>query len=285
MLPGEQLSVKGDFARIAQALANLINNAAKYTERGGRIAVNVVQEGDEIVFRVRDSGVGIPPEFLRSIFEPFTQVERSLDRSQGGLGIGLTLVRRLVELQGGSVTAHSGGKDQGSEFTIRLPAARKRANTEVAVRSDTAPRASTGGICVLVVDDNRDVAESTAMVLRMAGCEVHVTNDGPSALATMPRLRPDAVLLDIGLPGMDGYEVAAQIRNDPSYRRTLVVAVSGYGQDEYRARSSQAGFDYHVVKPISPGMLTGLLGSLRGNKPPPSAENVLSFPARRVADS
>ncbi|HVO89641.1 MAG TPA: ATP-binding protein, partial [Casimicrobiaceae bacterium] len=285
MLPPEPLSMTGDFARVAQALANLVNNAAKYTERGGRIAITVTQEGPEIVFRVRDSGVGIPPEHLGTIFEPFTQVERSLDRSQGGLGIGLTLVRRLIEMQGGSVSAYSAGKDQGSEFTIRLPAVKTAStNTDAGSRPEVPQRASTGGLSVLVVDDNHDVAESTAMVLRMAGCDVHVAHDGAAALMSMARLRPDAVLLDIGLPGMDGYEVASRIRSDPAYRRTLVVAVSGYGQDEYRIRSSQAGFDYHVVKPISPGMLTGLLGSLRGHRPPPSAENVVSFPARRAID-
>ena len=284
MLPPEPLRIKGDFARVAQVLANVVNNAAKYTDRGGRISITVGQEDDQVVFRVRDSGMGIPSEFLGSIFEPFTQVERSLDRAQGGLGIGLTLVRRLVEMQGGRVAAHSAGKDQGSEFTIHLPCA-TAPKSEAPARAEPFGKSSTGGLCVLVVDDNADVAESTAMVLRMAGCDVHIAYDGPTALAALPRLRPDAVLLDIGLPGMDGYDVASQIRADPANRRMLVVAVSGYGQDEYRARSSQAGFDYHVVKPISPAMLTALLGSLRGHRlPPASAENVLTFPGRRAAE-
>jgi CheY-like chemotaxis protein len=284
LLPPEPLLLKGDFARVAQILANLINNAAKYTNQGGRIAVTAAREGANIVFRVRDSGIGIPGELLSSIFEPFTQIDRTLARSQGGLGIGLTLVRRLVEMQGGRVFASSEGPDQGSEFTVSLPAAgpAQRAKGESG-ESGRAPAANLD-LCVLVVDDNHDVAESTAVLLRLAGCEVHLANDGEEALRLVPRVRPDAVLLDIGLPRMNGYEVAERIRSDPENRDILIVAVSGYGQQEHRLRSQQAGFDQHVVKPIDPTVLSSLLATLSSQRTGASSENVVSFPLRKTAE-
>ncbi len=264
-LPQQPAFVHGDSARVAQVLANLVTNAAKYTEKGGTIDIMVAKEGSEVVFRVRDSGVGIPPEALSTIFELFTQVDRTLDRSRGGLGIGLTLVRRLVEMQGGTVHAHSAGKDHGSEFTVRLPAADAQGTvaTAPAARSLMTP----AGVKVLIVDDNHDVAESTAMLLRMVGCEVHVAFDGVVALQSLSTMRPDAVLLDIGLPGMNGYEVAAQIRAQPQHANTLLVAVSGYGQEDHRQRSKTAGFDYHMVKPIDPVVITDLLASLPTPRP------------------
>ena len=282
LLPPEPLRIVGDFARVAQALANVINNAAKYTDRGGRISVTAAREGNEVAFRVCDSGVGIAREDLVSIFEPFIQLEHSLARSQGGLGIGLTLVRRLVEMQGGSVTAHSAGHGTGSEFTLRFPLDEAPAAGAPSVGEDALGLQPTP-LIVLVVDDNRDVAESTAMVLRTAGHDVHVAYDGTTALAAVARTRPDAVLLDLGLPGMDGFSVAQHIRRDPAFRRTLLVAVSGYGQDDHRVRSRQAGFDYHVVKPIGATMITQLLGTLRSHRSP-SVENVVTFPARRAGE-
>ena len=284
LLPPERLLVKGDLARVGQVLANLINNAAKYTDRGGRICVTVAREGTEIVFRVRDTGMGISKELLSTIFEPFTQIPRTLDRSQGGLGIGLTLVRRLVEMQGGRVWAQSEGPGLGSEFTVALPAASPARNAEGEVRdsawfSPVVPL----DLRVLVVDDNHDVAESTAVLLRMAGCDVHVVYDGDEALRAMPRLRPDAVLLDIGLPKINGYQVAERIRAEPEHRRTLIVAISGYGQEEHRLQSQQSGFDYHIVKPIDPPVLTGLLASLWSHRSSSASENVVSFP-RKMAE-
>jgi signal transduction histidine kinase len=260
-LPSEPLHVRGDFARVSQILSNVINNAAKYTPKGGRITLTAAREEDTVVFRVRDSGVGIPPEFLTSIFDPFTQVDRTLARSHGGLGIGLTLVRRLVEMQHGSVTVRSEGRNRGSEFTVRLPLA----DLADARPEDAAPREgpSPAGLRVLVVDDNRDVADSTASVMRMNGCDVHVAYDGKAALESVQRLRPDAVLLDIGLPAIDGYLVAEHIRAQPENGRTMIVAVSGYGQEQDRVRSKSVGFDYHLVKPIDPTLLAGLVGSLR----------------------
>ena len=283
LLPPEPLLVKGDFARVAQILANLINNAAKYTNEGGRIAVTAAREGANVVFRVRDTGIGIPADLLSSIFEPFTQIDRTLARSRGGLGIGLTLVRRLVEMQGGRVFASSEGLDQGSEFTVSLPAASpaQRAKGDSGEPGRTA--AATLDLCVLVVDDNHDVAESTAVLLRLAGCEVHLAHDGEEALRLVPRVRPDAVLLDIGLPRMNGYEVAERIRSDPENRDILIVAVSGYGQQEHRLRSKQAGFDQHVVKPIDPTALSGLLAALTSQRTA-SSENVVNFPLRKTAD-
>jgi signal transduction histidine kinase/DNA-binding response OmpR family regulator len=283
LLPPEPLLVKGDFARVAQILANLINNAAKYTNEGGRIAVTAAREGANVVFRVRDNGIGIPADLLSSIFEPFTQIDRTLARSRGGLGIGLTLVRRLAEMQGGRVFASSEGPDQGSEFTVSLPAASpaQRAKSDSGESGRTAAAAL--DLCVLVVDDNRDVAESTAVLLRLAGCEVHLAHDGEEALRLVPRVRPDAVLLDIGLPRMNGYEVAERIRSDPENRDILIVAVSGYGQQEHRLRSKQAGFDQHVVKPIDPTALSGLLAALSSQRTA-SSENVVNFPLRKTAD-
>ena len=284
LLPPEPLLLKGDFARVAQILANLINNAAKYTNQGGRIAVTAAREGANVVFRVRDTGIGIPGELLSSIFEPFTQIDRTLARSQGGLGIGLTLVRRLVEMQGGRVFASSDGPDQGSEFTVSLPAAApaQRAKGE----STEWGRTTTDhlDLCVLVVDDNHDVAESTAVLLRLVGCEVHLAHDGEEALRLVPRVRPDAILLDIGLPRMNGYEVAERIRSDPENRDILIVAVSGYGQQEHRLRSKQAGFDQHVVKPIDPSVLSSLLAVLSSQRAAASSENVVNFRLRKTAE-
>ena len=260
-LPAETLHLRGDFARVSQILSNLINNAAKYTPRGGRISLSAARDDDAVVFRIRDSGVGIPPEYLVTIFEPFTQVDRSLARSNGGLGIGLTLVRRLVEMQGGTVVARSEGRNRGSEFTVRLPlAALVPADADV---STSLEPPSPAGLRVLVVDDNRDVADSTASVMRMNGCDVHVAYDGKAAIESVQRLKPDAVLLDIGLPTFDGYLVAEHIRAQPDNDGTMIVAVSGYGQEQDRARSKSVGFDYHVVKPIDPAALASLIGSLR----------------------
>jgi signal transduction histidine kinase len=259
-VPDRPIAIRGDFARLAQVLGNLINNAAKYTDPGGRLELTLQREGPDAVFRVRDTGMGIPTAALSMVFEPFTQLERTLDRAQGGLGIGLTLVRRLVEMQGGSVSAHSAGAEKGSEFVVRIPAvdAPGEAIAHAAPRAEE-PRSSDLPLTVLVVDDNADVAESTAILLRVAGCNVHVAHDGHSALATLDTVQPDAVLLDIGLPGMDGYQVAARMRERPEFKRTLIVAVSGYGQDEHQARSRLAGVDHHLVKPIDPAAVMRII--------------------------
>jgi len=280
-LPPQPLHVRADAARLAQVISNLLTNAAKYTDRAGRIDLSIEQEGADVVFRVRDTGMGIPKEALSSIFELFTQVDRTLDRARGGLGIGLTLVRRLIEMQGGTVQAFSAGKDQGSEFTVRLPvlATERRAPAPATEETETP---STSGVRVMVVDDNKDVAESTAMLLRMVGCEVQVAYDGDVALRALPEWLPQAVLLDIGLPGKNGYQVAEQIRSDPRNRTILLVAVSGYGQDDHRLRSKSAGFDYHMVKPIDPAVLTRLLAPLEAAQR--AQDNVVSLARRRAAE-
>jgi signal transduction histidine kinase/DNA-binding response OmpR family regulator len=274
-LPVEPLALRGDFARVAQILSNLVNNAAKYTPKGGRISLSAAAEDGEVVFRIRDSGVGIPPEFLASIFDPFTQVDRTLARTHGGLGIGLTLVRRLVEMQHGRVSVRSEGKNRGSEFTVRLPLASDAVPATAPVdaivqvgNQAVLVDASPAGLRVLVVDDNHDVADSTASIMRMNGCDVHVAYDGRAALESVQRLRPDAVLLDIGLPAIDGYLVAEHIRAQPENVRTMIVAVSGYGQEQDRLRTKSVGFDYHVVTPIDPTVLAGLVGALRHSRDP-----------------
>jgi CheY-like chemotaxis protein len=250
-----------DPIRLAQVLSNLLNNAARYTPVGGTVCLAVENDNNQVLFRVRDNGIGIPADMLVAIFEPFTQVARSLDRSEGGLGIGLTLVRRLVQMHAGSVQAHSAGPNQGSEFIVRLP---------------TAPAGSIPGKPekpqtplphrrrrVLVVDDNQDVAESTAMVLRLIGSEVFVANDGPAALAAALSFQPEIVLLDIGLPGMDGFEVARRLRGQVGVQQPLLVALSGYAQEEDRKRSSQAGFDLHLVKPANLPDLKALIADAK----------------------
>jgi CheY-like chemotaxis protein/anti-sigma regulatory factor (Ser/Thr protein kinase) len=283
-LPSEPLRLKGDFARVGQILANILNNAAKYTDKGGRIVVTALREADEIVFRIRDSGMGIPQEQLNTIFEPFRQIERSLDRSQGGLGVGLTLAKRLVEMQGGSISAHSDGADLGSEFTVRLPGDFTLCQSEST--GAEAPLAETIGpldLRVLIVDDNRDAAHSTAVLLRSAGCNVELAYDGEEAIRAVPALKPDVVLLDLGLPKLDGYQVAERIRSDGSNGKSLIIALSGYGQDEHRVRSKLAGFDYHLVKPIEPTALTGLLASLWSCRKPATGNGGDPLPLRKSA--
>jgi signal transduction histidine kinase/DNA-binding response OmpR family regulator len=259
-LPAEPLLVKADPARLAQVLSNLLNNAAKYTEEGGKIWLTAERESDEAIVRVRDTGSGISSDILPRVFDPFIQGEQSADRSQGGLGIGLTLVRRLVEMHGGSVEANSRGSGLGSEFVVRLPLVLGQsspARTEGKVQPSVSGAASR----IIVVDDNVDSAESLAMVLRLQGHEVRIAHEGPAALAISLEFLPTAILLDIGLPGMDGHEVARNLRNQAGGDRILIAAVTGYGRDEDRSRSQQAGFDHHLVKPIDLEALEKLLAS------------------------
>ena len=251
-VPPEPLTVDGDATRLAQVVTNLLNNAAKYTEPGGHISVVVESDGgpphDQAVIRVRDTGIGIPPEMLPAVFDLFTQADHSLDRAEGGLGIGLTLVRRIVDLHGGSVQAHSDGSGRGSEFTIRLPLARRPAGSADAshesVRADRPngcpSRPGTRSRRVLVVDDNLDAADSLGRLLRMEGHAVQLAHDGPGALAAACDFRPDAIVLDIGLPGMDGFEVARRLRGRPDANGVVLVALTGYGRDEDRALVSRS---------------------------------------------
>ena len=256
----EPLWLRIDAVRMAQAIGNLLHNAAKFTPRGGRIALQVRIAAEELAIAVEDNGVGITPETLASAFDLFTQGERSLDRSQGGLGIGLSLVKGLVEMHGGRVAAASAGAGKGSRFTIALPMRLRTAPGAAAGAEGAAPPRS--ACRVLVVEDNVDAAESMRMLLEAIGHEVGVVNDGALALDEARRMRPDVILLDIGLPGMDGYQLAAALRALPETSRAHLIAVSGYGQEKDRARSAQAGFDLHLVKPVDPDRLTEAIGRL-----------------------
>jgi two-component system CheB/CheR fusion protein len=260
-LPGHTMLL-ADPARLEQVLANLLNNAAKYTEPGGRIWLSAQRENDHVLLRVRDTGIGIPPKLLPRVFDLFTQGDRSLDRSQGGLGIGLTLVRSLVEMHGGTVEVHSEGIKRGSEFVVRLPVeaevlpeAKAPSPKEIAEPQPArAPQPAAGDSSasrrVLVVDDNVDLVMTTTLLLRKMGHEVYSAHDGPAALEAADAYLPEVVLVDIGLPGMNGYEVARHLRQRAGFDRVLLVAMTGYGQQEDRQRSQQAGFDHHLVKPV-----------------------------------
>ena len=251
-LPPEPVFVDADPTRLQQVAGNLLTNAVKYTDPGGHILLTVRPEGSDVVLRVRDTGIGIPADMLPRIFDVFVQAERRLDRSQGGLGIGLTLVRRLVEMHGGSVTAHSDGPGQGSEFVVHLPALPEDRKEEFLRKQadDKQVVAPTARRRILVVDDNVDAAESLAVLLRLEGHEVRVAPDGPAALAAAQADPPEMVVLDLGMPGMDGFEVARRLRGQPGSDGVLLVALTGWAQEEDRRRCYEAGFDGHLPKPV-----------------------------------
>ena len=259
----EPLPLDADPTRIEQILVNLLNNAAKYTEAGGLIRLTVGRDGDEAVIEVRDTGVGIPPELLPRLFDLFIQGDRSIARSEGGLGIGLTLVKSLVEMHGGTVVAQSDGVGKGSLFVVRLPASKAPA-VETSPPKPAAGRGETQHSRVLVVDDNVETARALARLLKLLGHDVRTAHDGPSAIEAARDHQPDFVLLDIGLPGMDGYEVAQNLRQDDSHKVATIIAITGYGQDSDRRRSREAGFDHHLVKPIDHDTLLTLLARADG---------------------
>lgn len=270
--PAEPLLLYGDPLRLTQALGNVLGNAAKYTNRGGHIRLRVHHAGEAVEFRVCDDGVGIPAERLPLIFDLFTQLDSRSDYAQSGLGIGLALVRRLMEMHGGTVTAASEGSGRGSEFTIRLPllpaeAAPARA-ADGAARPELAPVV---GRRILVADDNPDALASLAEVLKLQGHEVFSAANGTVALECAERHRPDVALLDIGMPLLDGYEVARRIRAQPWGAQVTLLALTGWGQEPDRRRSQSAGFDQHLVKPLDLARLNELLGRLPLRAPPPAA--------------
>jgi PAS domain S-box-containing protein len=255
-LPPHPLHVDADRARLAQAFANLLNNAIKYTEDGGRIWLAVERAGSEVVVTVRDSGIGIPENMLERIFDMFIQVDTSLDRAQGGLGIGLQLVKRIIEMHGGSVIAHSAGLGKGSEFVVRLPVVltpESGTRPIVGSRGEDSPRR------ILVADDNSDAADTLAMMLRMMGHDVCVARDGVEAVDEGSRFHPEIALLDIGMPRLNGFETARRIRATEWGRHIVLVALTGWGQEEDRRRSQEAGFDHHMVKPVELATLEGVL--------------------------
>jgi PAS domain S-box-containing protein len=258
-LPAEPIRLTADPVRLAQVFSNLLQNAARYTEAGGQIQLTAERGEGEVRVSVRDSGVGIPAELLPHIFEIFSQAKPALVSSQSGLGIGLSLVKSLVELHGGSIEARSEGAGRGSEFIVRLPAA------SVAPAERTPPsddeQAAPATYRILIVDDNRDSADSLAMYLKIKGHDTSTAYDGEQALQSAETIRPDVVLLDIGMPRLDGYEVCRRMRQQPWGSSTLVVALTGWGQEEDQRRTEEAGFDRHMVKPIEPAALMKLLAS------------------------
>jgi PAS domain S-box-containing protein len=259
-LPPDPLWLRADATRIEQVVVNLLNNAAKYTDEGGHIWLSVQQEGNYAVLLVRDTGVGIAPELLPKIFDLFTQGNRTLDRSQGGLGIGLTLALKIVEMHRGTVSARSTGIGQSSEFTVRLPLMVSKSGKESKPSETVLPPSQSAR--VLVVDDNVDAAESTGMILRFSGHDVQVTYSGQSALEIALEYQPHVILLDIGLPEMDGYEIARRLRQRPQLKDVWLIALTGYGQDSDRQQSREAGFDYHLVKPVNTQELEKLVAKL-----------------------
>jgi PAS domain S-box-containing protein len=267
-LPPDPVRVEGDVARLAQAISNLLNNAAKYTDDSGHIQVRVEVERPEVVIRVRDNGIGIAGDDLARVFDLFQQSDRALDRSQGGLGIGLTIVKKLAEMHGGRVEARSEGVGRGSEFVLRLPLAVAPDEGRTPVRPVRAPVRARRRSRVLVVDDNVDAATSLALLLKLDGHDVKLAHDGPAALAAARSYAPQVILLDIGLPGMSGYEVARELRRDPAFAETMLIALTGYGQAEDRRKSKSAGFDHHLTKPIDDEALAAVFDAAPGNATP-----------------
>jgi CheY-like chemotaxis protein len=263
-LPGETIILDADGTRLSQVLMNLLNNAAKFTDPGGHISLQAQRENGTVVLRVRDSGAGIPTDKLSQIFDMFAQVDRSLERARGGLGIGLSLVRALVEMHGGKVEARSEGPGRGSEFIVQLPlpadASLEHERRGQGFLDGGLPHPA--GRRILVVDDNEDAADSLSLLLGAMGYDTRAAYDGRSALEAVPEFKPSLVLLDIGMPGMNGYEVARSMRQRPELANTILVALTGWGQNEDRQRSREAGFHHHLVKPVDAAMLRELLRSL-----------------------
>jgi len=259
--PAEPVYLDGDLVRLAQVISNLLNNAAKYTERGGQLWLTAARKGTHVVIKVRDTGIGIPPEILPQIFEMFAQA--STNGARGGLGIGLTLVKRLVEMHGGTITVHSEGAGKGSEFVVRVPitgSEPKPLEVSPLLKQETATRMAPTRI--LVVDDNQDSADSLGLLLKLMGNDVRIAHDGLAAVDAAQEFEPRVVLLDIGLPMINGFEAAQKIRRLPGGDRVVLIALTGWGEPEDRERSKQAGFDHHLVKPLDPDVLTRLLTSL-----------------------
>jgi signal transduction histidine kinase/CheY-like chemotaxis protein len=271
-LPSEPIHLAADAMRLTQVFANLLNNAARYTEEGGRIRLSAERQGNDVVVSVKDSGIGIAPELLPDIFEVFSQAKPAPLPSQGGLGIGLSLVKGLVELHGGSVEARSDGPGRGSEFLVRLPVVGALAPEPARAREDE-KRASKARI--LIVDDNQDSADSLSMLLQIMGNEVHTAYDGEQAVQVAEAARPEVVLLDLAMPKLNGYEVCRRIREQPWGRTAILIALTGWGQEADRRRTEEAGFDRHIVKPVEPRALMQLLGSFlpgRGGRLGPPGE-------------
>ena len=257
-VPERDVVIEADPVRLAQVLANLLTNAAKYTEPQGRIELAVRHVDETVEFRVRDNGIGIPPESQAEVFKMFAQLKPAIDRSEGGLGIGLALAKGLVELHGGSIEVASGGVDRGSEFTVRIPIVSAAAATATRARESASGKGARN--CDLIVaDDNADALQTLALWLEMEGHTARVASDGIAAIALAQQKLPDVMLLDIGMPGLNGYEVASRVRNLQGGEGVMLIALTGWGQPADRARASEAGFDHHLTKPIDHDELAGLL--------------------------
>ena len=267
-LAREPIRVEADPARLEQVFVNLLSNAAKYTEAGGQIDLVVEPQGKEVRVRIRDTGIGIAPEMLPRLWDLFAQADRTLDRAQGGLGIGLTVARRLVELHGARIEAHSPGLGQGAEFVVTLPALPGMEERRPKPPAGSTPQRTAR---VLVVEDNADTAESLTLLLEVLGHRVRAAYDGVAALDAARANVPDVMLVDIGLPGMDGYEVARRVRRDPDLKQVVLVALTGYGREEDKQEAMAAGFDYHLVKPVDPDALHGLVAQLGKSTPDDSS--------------
>ena len=258
-MPEEPIVLLADVTRLSQVLSNLLNNAARYSDKKGRIHVEVRREAADAVVRITDEGIGIPATMLHRVFDMFVQVDRAHERGRGGLGVGLALSRQLVEMHGGRISAHSPGPGLGSTFEVRIPiVAEVEASTRAVVKEDL----PTTRLRLLVVDDNRDSVDSLSTLLRLMGNDVHMAFDGVEAVHAVQSLRPDVVLLDVGLPLQNGYEAARMIRSEPWGRDVVLIALTGWGQEQDRRRSREAGFDHHLVKPVDPRVLMNLVTEL-----------------------
>jgi CheY-like chemotaxis protein len=257
----DAMYVSGDATRLQQIQVNLLSNAAKYTPRGGHVHLSCKREGDWAVLGVRDDGAGIAPNMLESVFELFVQSNRTLDRAAGGLGVGLTLARSLVSMHGGSISACSDGEGKGSHFTVRVPLAAVPARVEP--EPQQVRRRVAKGIKVVVVEDNEDARDLLCVFLRRAGFECAAADSGPAALTLIERVNPDIAILDVGLPEMDGFEVARRLRADPKYANLILLALTGYGRASDRVTAREAGFDEHLVKPVRAEQLLGVLAEMQ----------------------
>ncbi len=262
-LPSEPVFIEADITRLAQVFANLLNNAAKYTEHGGHISLSVERQGSQVAVSVKDDGIGIPAQMLPQVFEMFTQGDHSLEKSHSGLGVGLSIVKSLVDMHGGTVEASSAGHGFGSEFTVRLPVLVSPTSESRPSGDDQESLSASARRRILVADDNEDAATTLAMVLELMGNEVRVVNDGLEAVEKAAEFKPELILLDIGMPRMNGYEACRRIREERGDSEVVIVALTGWGQDEDKQRSKDAGFDHHLVKPVDPEELEKLLAELQ----------------------
>jgi CheY-like chemotaxis protein len=277
--PGsDPMTVLGDAARLQQMLVNLLMNAAKYTPAGGHVRLTLERDADDIFVRVKDTGVGLRPEMLEKVFDLFVQAHETLDRAEGGMGVGLTLVRTIAELHGGSVRAFSEGAGKGSEFTVRLPRAKGMAGqgrSDLAGPAVPAPHASRPAPLVVIIEDNADSRRMLEAMLKLDGYRVRTAADGKEGLQAILELRPRFAIIDIGLPGLNGYQVARHVRKNLSKEEVILIALTGYGRPEDRRAVLEAGFDEHLVKPLNPKELVRVLG-IEDGKPKPEAGQTAS---------